>query len=150
MQNIRIIEIPACKMASSGVGMFGEEKFDRFCDWFSSQPRSIYPKDFLYWDDTNPDHPGMHWLFICDGGTMVPSEFDIIVFSGGLYAVATDIDQNTDMNAMRIAWVKDGTSPTAGRIRIGDTQRTPWTFLFSEYHTDIKAVNGDFHRHLKI
>jgi hypothetical protein len=30
METVRIIEIPDCKMVSSGIGMFGEEKFDSF------------------------------------------------------------------------------------------------------------------------
>ena len=30
----------------------------------------------------------------------VPNEFEIIDFKGGLYAVATDIDQKTDMGLM--------------------------------------------------
>ena len=27
MQNVRVYEMPDCKMVSSGIGMFGEEKF---------------------------------------------------------------------------------------------------------------------------
>ncbi len=50
MQGIRIIEIPDCKMVSSGTGMFGEENFDRFHKWFSSMPSGIFPKDYLYFD----------------------------------------------------------------------------------------------------
>ena len=30
MQNIRVYEMPDCKMVSSGVGMFGERKFEAF------------------------------------------------------------------------------------------------------------------------
>ena len=33
-----------------------------------------------------------------DDGMSIPSEFEIIDFQGGLYAVATDIDQKTDMD----------------------------------------------------
>lgn len=36
MQSIRIYEIPDCKMASSGIGMFGEGKLERFSEWFLS------------------------------------------------------------------------------------------------------------------
>ena len=32
----------------------------------------------------------------------VPEDLKIIDFKGGLYAVATDIDQKTDMEAMRV------------------------------------------------
>ena len=35
-----------------------------------------------------------------EAGMDVPSEFEIIDFKGGLYAVATDIDRKTDMDAM--------------------------------------------------
>lgn len=47
MQGIRIYEMPECKMVSSGIGMFGEEKFERFYKWFSSQKSSLFPKNFL-------------------------------------------------------------------------------------------------------
>jgi len=94
MQNIRILEIPDCKMASSGFGMFGQARFDRFCEWFSALPRGIFPKDFLTGDDR-----GMCWLYLCDG-VDVPEEFEVVDFRGGLYAVATDVDQQTDMDAM--------------------------------------------------
>lgn len=30
MQSVRIYEMSACKMVSSGTGMFGEENFNRF------------------------------------------------------------------------------------------------------------------------
>lgn len=91
MQNIRIYEMPDCKMVSSGIGMFGEEKFEAFQEWMSSQKRSLFPKDFLFWDGR-----GFHWLYMYETGMDVPTEFEIIDFMGGLYAVATGIDQQTD------------------------------------------------------
>lgn len=36
MQSVRIYEMPACKMVSSGTGMFGEGKFNLFDEWLSS------------------------------------------------------------------------------------------------------------------
>lgn len=96
MQSIRIYEMPACKMVSSGIGMFGEEKFNKFEEWLSSQRRSMFPKDFLYWKDG-----GFNWLYMFEDGMIVPSEFEIIDFQGGLYAVATDIDQKTDTKQMK-------------------------------------------------
>ena len=30
MQSVRIVETPECKMVSSGTGMLGQEKFERF------------------------------------------------------------------------------------------------------------------------
>ena len=97
MQRIRIYEMPDCKMVSSGVGMFGEEKFDAFDEWFSTFPRGLFPKDFLFSEEN-----GFHWLYMYEQGMNVPTEFEIIDFKGGLYAVATGIDEKTNrvlMNA---------------------------------------------------
>lgn len=95
MQSIRIYEMPDCKMVSSGKGMFGEEKFNRFEEWFSMQKRGLFPKDFLFGGED-----GFTWLYMLEDGMSVPAEFEIIDFHGGLYAVATDIDQKTDMDSM--------------------------------------------------
>ena len=95
MQSVRIYEMPACKMVSSGIGMFGEKKFNIFEEWFSSLKRGLFPKDFLYWAGE-----GFVWLYMFEDGMEVPPELDIIDFQGGLYAVATDIDQKTDRELM--------------------------------------------------
>lgn len=95
MQSVRIYEIPACKMISSGIGMFGEEKFNLFDEWLSSQKRGLFPKDFLYWAGE-----GVVWLYMYEEGMNVPEELEIIDFLGDLYAVATDIDQETDKEFM--------------------------------------------------
>lgn len=95
MQSIRIYEMPACKMVSSGVGMFGEGNFGKFEEWFSSQKRAMFPKDFLYWAGE-----GFVWLYMYEDGMTVPPDFEVIDFQGGLYAVATDIDQQTDKELM--------------------------------------------------
>ena len=95
MQSIRIYEMPACKMVSSGIGMFGEGNFNVFEKWFSSQKRSLFPKDFLYWAGE-----GFVWLYMFEDGMVIPPELEIIDFQGGLYAVATDIDQKTDKELM--------------------------------------------------
>jgi len=98
MEIVRIYEIPDCKMVSSGPGMFGEEKFGRFFEWFHSLPAQIFPRDYLLWDDETQKHI---WLYLYENGLNVPDEFEIIDFKGGLYAVSTDIDQQTDMEAMK-------------------------------------------------
>ncbi len=95
MQSVRIYEIPACKMISSGIGMFGEEKFNLFDEWLSSQKRGLFPKDFLFWAGE-----GFVWLYMYEEGMNVPEELEIIDFLGDLYAVATDIDQETDKEFM--------------------------------------------------
>ena len=95
MQSVRIYEMPACKMVSSGAGMFGEGNFNLFDEWLSSQKRGLFPKDFLFWAGE-----GFVWLYMYEDGMNVPNEFEIIDFKGGLYAVATDIDQKTDKGLM--------------------------------------------------
>ena len=95
MQAIRIIEIPDCKMVSSGIGMFGEERFEAFNAWFSNLPRTKDARDFL------AEAPGgVEWLYIYEDGMTVSERFNIVDFKGGLYAVNTDIDQRTDISAM--------------------------------------------------
>ena len=97
MQGIRICEIPDGKMVSSVVGMFGEEAFDCFGTWMEKQPRSIFPRDFLMWD---AEKQGFRWLYLYEDGMNIPAPLEVIHFKGGLYAVATDIDQQTDKQAM--------------------------------------------------
>lgn len=97
VQSVRIYEMPACKMVSSGIGMFGEKNFNLFDEWLSSQKSSLFPRDFLCSAER-----GFVWLYLYEEGMSVPKEFEIIDFKGGLYAVATDIDQKTDMKLMNI------------------------------------------------
>lgn len=75
--------------------MFGEGNFNLFDEWLSSQKRGLFPKDFLYWAGE-----GFVWLYMYEDGMNVPNEFEIIDFQGGLYAVATDINQKTDKGLM--------------------------------------------------
>ena len=96
MQNVRIYDMPDCKMVSSGSGMFGEENLSIFEKWMSSQKRGFFPKDFLFWDGS-----GYQWLYLYEDGMSVPKELELIDFQGGFYAVATDIDQKTDMELMK-------------------------------------------------
>jgi hypothetical protein len=89
MENVRIYEIPACKMVSSQCGMFGDGKLERFNEWFSSLPRTMFPKDFMFHDN---ERGGFIWYYMYNDGMNVPDDFNIIDFPGGLYAVASEID----------------------------------------------------------
>lgn len=124
MHTVRIYEIPACKMVSSGIGMFGEGKLHLFEKWFSSQPRGIFPRDFLFWDNT-----GFHWLYCFDEGMDVPEEFEIIDFPGGLYAVSTGFDQETDRDAMTAGvdsfLAQYGLARDSGRPELGHVITSP-------------------------
>lgn len=143
MQNIRIYEMPAGKMVSSGIGMFGEEKFERFYKWFSSQKRSMFSKDFLFWDGS-----GFHWLYMYEDGMKVPEEFAIIDFQGGLYAAATDIDGKTDkivMDREVDAFLEEnGLERDTSRAELGNIITSPLAqkiigYAQMDYYTPVKA-----------
>jgi len=148
MQPIRIIEIPDCKMVSSGVGLFGEEQFDRFFQWFSSQPVTMHPKDFLSFSyDEKGEFNGMLWFYLYEEG-MDAAGFDVVDFKGGPYAVATDIDQKTDMKAMGKSldkflkaggFVRDHSRPELGNIITPPAVREILGYSQMDYYTPIKA-----------
>ena len=98
MQNVRIYEIPACKMVSSACGMFGEGKLEAFNSWFSTLPRPLFPKDYLWFDARRG---GFVWYYLHDDNLPVPAEFEVVPFPGGLYAVATDVDGQDNAPALR-------------------------------------------------
>ncbi len=143
MQNIRIYEMPDCKMVSSGIGMFGEGRFGIFEEWFSSQKRSLYPKDFMYWAGD-----GFVWLYMFEDGMTVPHELEIIDFQGGLYAVATDIDQKTDTELMNAEIAKflaengferDTSRPELGNIITSPLAKEIMGYEQMDYYFPIKA-----------
>lgn len=143
MQSIRICEMPDCKMVSSGIGMFGEEKFNRFEEWFSLQKRSLFPKDFLYCEGD-----GFNWLYIFEDNMSVPSEFEIIDFQGGLYAITTDIDQQTNMEFMKAevdkflsenGFERDESRPELGNIITSLLVHEIMGYEQMNYYTPIKA-----------
>ncbi len=89
LPDVRIYEIPPCKMVASQMGMFGDGKLEEFDSWFSQFPRGIFPKDYL---TSGKDGKGFVWMYIYHEGMEVPDSFDIIDYSGGLYAVTSGID----------------------------------------------------------
>lgn len=78
MQSVRIIDLPGMKMVSSGVGMFGDGKLERFAEWFSALPQGLYPEDFLCGNEQ-----GMFWLFPYRSGMDIGA-FELVDFQGGL------------------------------------------------------------------
>lgn len=147
MENIRVYEIPACKMVSSECGMFGEGKLERFSDWFSAQPRTMFPKDFLWMDR---EKGGFVWYYMHHEGMEVPQEFEIVDFPGGLYAVASGIDgqDNTDIiNAIkRFIAGKDCFQEDTAREYLGNIPTPPSAaramgYNQMDYYVPIKIVD---------
>ena len=65
-------------------------------------PRPMFPKDFITWG-TDPTQPWFRWYYQYEDGMTLPAGAEIVEFPGGMYAVATDIDQQTDKDAMDTA-----------------------------------------------
>ncbi|MCL1859188.1 MAG: AraC family transcriptional regulator [Oscillospiraceae bacterium] len=97
MENVRVYEMPPCKMVASQSGMFGDGKLEVFSEWFGSLPITMFPKDYLWYDK---DKGGFAWYYMYDESMTVPNDFNIIDFPGGLYLVATDIDGQDNTEAM--------------------------------------------------
>lgn len=146
MQGIRIYEMPDCRMVSSGTGQFGGEKLDGFAVWFSSLPQSIFPKDYLFWNGE-----GFEWLYLYEEGMDVPAGYKIVPFKGGLYAVATDIDQQTDMDAMAAevdrflaanGLERDPERPQLGNIITSPAAREILGYEQMDYYVPVRAQEG--------
>lgn len=129
MQPIRIYDMPPCQMIASPVGMFGEPALENFCAWLDDQPRRMFPRDFLTWDDSDPAHPGFRWYFLYEAGLTFPDGAEVVDFPGGMYAVATGIDQRTDKEGMNAAVAEflreNGLMLDAARRELGNIITSP-------------------------
>ena len=81
-------------------------------------------------------------------GMSVPLEFDIIDFKGGLYAVATDIDQQTDMEKMNAELNKflsdngfehDGLRPQMGNVITSPLASKIMRYEQMDYYFPVRA-----------
>jgi len=144
MESVRIYEIPACRMVSSGSGMFSEGVLEKFMEWMDGQKRSIFPKDFLWFDGH-----GFVWYYLYEDGVDVPDEFEIVDFEGGLYAVGTGIDGDED-DALRTkaeidafieksgCFEKDPTRAELGNIITPDAAQKAMGYCQMDYYTPVR------------
>ena len=146
MENVRIYEIPTCKMVSSQCGMFGDGKLEKFDKWFSSLPKTMFPRDFLWYDS---QQGGFIWYYMYDDGMSIPEDFSIIDFSGGLYAVASDIDgeDNSDaINAIKSFIKEKGCfEEDSSRVYLGNIPTPPLAskamgYSQMDYYVPIKTI----------
>lgn len=89
---IRIHELPTSTMVSSGIGKLGDAHIQQFDEWVASLPRSFYPKDFLAFQLFRNEDT-FFWLYVYEEDLVVPSEFELLTVTGGLYAVISDVDE---------------------------------------------------------
>ncbi len=114
-----------------------------FDEWFSKQKPGLFPKDFLFWDGS-----GFRWLYLYEDGMDVPKEFEIIDFQGGFYAVATDIDEKTDMEALKRevdlfleenGFERDPSRQELGHIITSQNKQKIMGYNQMDYYSPIKA-----------
>ena len=101
MNNIRIVELPACTMASSGYAI-GEEPFQeggthrRFEAWWTAYDKlrsdRWFSRDFLMY---GREEKALAWLYALPKGFDCDCPFPIIDFAGGYYATGTTINDNS-------------------------------------------------------
>ncbi len=144
MESVRIYEIPACRMVSSGSGMFGDGVLEKFMEWMDGQKRSMFPKDFLWFDGR-----GFVWYYLYEDGINVPDEFEIVDFAGGLYAVGTGIDED-EADAVRTkaeidafieksgCFEKDPTRAELGNIITSGAAQKAMGYCQMDYYTPVR------------
>jgi AraC-like DNA-binding protein len=85
---IRIIELPACKMASSQ-----GHSLEEFDQWWSALDKErsdrFYPRDFMYYDAEAKE---LIWLYPYPAHPGERVIYDAVDFKGGLYAAAISRD----------------------------------------------------------
>lgn len=105
--------------------------------------KRFVPKRFLFWEGS-----GFHWVYMYEEGMNVPAEFDIIDFKGGLYAVATGIDQQTDRDLMNTevdkflsenGFERDISRPELGNIITSSLAQEIMGYEQMDYYTPIKG-----------
>ncbi|MDR0883746.1 MAG: GyrI-like domain-containing protein [Oscillospiraceae bacterium] len=140
---VRIIELPACKMVTSGA-VNGADAFApggalaRFCDWFAAYDKQradlFYVRDFL-WSAPNG---GFQWGYAVAEIPEDTGGFDVIDFPGGLYAVAISVDadgkDHDRVHSGMQEWVKKSGCFALDET---DTRRSLGTVTSPEYIKDI-------------
>lgn len=112
--DVRIVELPSCRMASSGPSPdaqpFAEGGLlSRFSDWFTQQhdPLRLAPRDLMWFDQ---DAKALVWGYLLAPGQS-GGPWPVLPFDGGLYASAVSRDED-DADGERVldqvrAWVAD-------------------------------------------
>ncbi len=87
-------------------------------------------------------------MYMFEDGMVVPPELEIIDFQGGLYAVATDIDQKTNKELMDTeldkflsenGFERDTTRSELGNVITSPLAREIMGFTQMDYYTPIKS-----------
>ncbi len=120
---IRILELPACKMASSR-----GHSLEEFDQWWSALDKErtdrFYPRDFMFYDVEAKE---LIWLYPYPASPAHPVPYDAVDFTGGLYAAAISRDGD-DIDGERVlSQVKEWVLAT-NYFQIDETAERPVLF----------------------
>ena len=123
--------------------MFGDGKLERFDAWFSAFPAPMFPRDFLWFDNTRG---GFVWYYLYEDGMEVPAEFEIVDFPGGLYAVATGIDGEDNTEELRAVdaflaahgFTKDESRASLGNVITPKLAQEKLGYCQMDYYTPVR------------
>lgn len=97
MDGIRIVELPAARMATSGT-----RDLEGFDQWWSAVDRErtdrFFPRDFMGFD---PDTQRLVWYYALPESVSDTGGYDTVDFPGGLYAACVSRDQD-DQDGERV------------------------------------------------
>ncbi len=119
MPDIRIIRLPAVKMARSGHTDLGA-----FDAWWGGVkvPQQVFPRDFLWF---NPHFQDFEWLFALPEEDTDTDGYEVFDFPGGLYAVATAFDDDDVGRVNRLVhrWVEESRVYEASTLESDEAER---------------------------
>lgn len=110
---VRIVQLPKCKMATSGTPDHTFSTVWDFPNWWEDYDKKRHgvhyaPLDFLFGEDGGL----VWWMMVEDGATNEDcGGYDIFDFEGGLYAVHTSVDEDMEsqniVNQKIIKWLEN-------------------------------------------
>ncbi len=117
LPDVRVVELPPCRMVSSGIEtgeMFAPDSLlTRFNRWFSGADKKrrdrFFPRDFMWFDEKTR---GTVWWYALSEDMEAPDDFELVDFEGGLYAAAVSRDGDMD-DGLRVyngikTWIDHG------------------------------------------
>ncbi len=124
---VRVIELPKCRMATSGYGSFDSiiGKFDSWWPVYDKKRKGIYfsPLDFMWFEADNI----VWWMAVENDATSEDcGGYEIIDFDGGLYAAAMSIDGDDDISGRVIAGIKKWISSSGFELDERPGHQTMW------------------------
>ncbi len=132
---VRIVEIPKCRMVSSGCFNDLSEVIGSFDKWFCEYDEkrkgiSFSPLDFMFFE---PNGRGIWYVAIEDWVNEKDTNgYEIIEFEGGLYANAISIDGDDDINGRVYKGIKAWIDNSGFELDEREGHRTMFHMLVGE------------------